>query len=230
VPLPVVEAFDTRTGATVPLPRTSSLFGGVPRFVYGHRMKPIFDTIVDGNLRFYRVAGGGQFNNADNLYLISAVERERDEVMVLRFKPPLYPHTPEDLGRALVRYWSVNLGNDDTSTAIGMNDAELPPASDGFVYLAIGDESVREAAVGAGFNFMPWKATSKRAVILYRNLLTAPGYAGSLEKVPLLNLKDPSSVMNADAQRYLGDQAPSGKKVSKAEFLANHGGLVPPRR
>lgn len=223
VPLPRIEAFDVKSGKSVELPPLYPLTG-TPKFVYRQRLHKIFETVVDDKLRFYLVAGSGQFNNADNAYLINAVERVADEVLILRIKPPTYPHNNEELDKTDVRYWSFNEGNPNTSTPFGMPDKEFKAAKDGFVYIAMGDESICRKAEQRGYNYMPWKAKTRRAVVLYRNMLTNPQYRGSLAKVQTLDLSDKKNIYHA--KNHIGEYAPTGRKVSRAEFMGDHRGVA----
>jgi hypothetical protein len=171
------------------------------------------------------------FNNADNLYVICGVENVdgHEAVVTLKVKSPAYPRTNDELDKVAVRYWSVNQGNPDTSTPFGMKDEELKPARDGFVYILMGDESVRGVAEMAGYNFMLWKANKEKAVILYRNLLTTPQYRNSITRVPVLTLPNEEAVIIEDeAYRHIGEHAPVGKKITIGEFKESSGGMPSP--
>lgn len=200
--------------------------------IFRKRLAPIFQSVRGTDLRFYHSTGGGQFNNADNIYLISAVENVdgHNNVVILKLKPPTYPLTNDEFDRTAVRYWSFNQGNPDTSTPFGMKDEEFRPATDGFVYIVMGDESFRPKAKQGGYNFMPWKANKEQAVILYRNMLTNPQYRGSIARVALLpEAPWKESVLIADeASGYIGDYAPIGRKVTAQEFNETSGGMPSP--
>jgi hypothetical protein len=101
-------------------------------------------------------------------------------------------------------------------------------ASDGFVYVAIGDRDLRSEAERRGYNFMDWKVSGTRGLILYRNLLTDSSYVHTIANVPCLDLANPSNIYTQDAKNFIGDYAPTGKKVSKQEFFNNGGGIIPP--
>lgn len=237
VPLPTVEAYDVdNPDKSPPLPPPLPGRMDLHEPIFRRRMKPIFQSARGDELRFYHVIGGGQFNNADNIYLISAVKGVdgRDNVVILRVKPPTYPLTNEEFDRTAVRYWSFNQGDPDTSTPFGMKDEQFRPAKDGFVYVFMGDESHRDRAERGGYNFMPWRANSERAVILYRNMLTAPQYRGSIARVPQLPVAsspaawDEKLLVTHEAARHIGDYAPAGRKVSAREFGESFGGLRSP--
>ncbi len=218
-----------RTGQDVPLPEPY-LLGGRPMAVFGWVMRPIFTTIVDKRLRFYHAAGVGQFPNADSSYLLGAVTRRAGEVVVVRLKPPTYPKNNAEYGTTQVRYWSLNEQNRNTSTPIGLPDDQFKVAGDGFVYVAIGDKGLRRQAEKRGYTFMPWLIRGRTGVVIYRNLVTDPSYAGSIDKVPLLDLSDPGNILAQNSTRFLGDYAPTGVTVSLRRFLKDGGGLAPPRR
>lgn len=235
VALPLIEAFDTQANHPVERPPSIAI-AKMPGPLYRERLKPIFQTIVDSTLRFYHVEGSGQFNNADNLYLLNAVEKKRDEVLLLKLRAPSYgldnsrPPNPE------VRYWSFNQGNANSSTPTGMADHEFNVAKDGLTYIAIGDEAIKQCAHKGGYNFMRWEAKSKRAVVLYRNLVTNPNFKGSINNVRVLStlkedpIKGPHDprINGMDAQRFIGPYAPTGMKVTEAEFMKNYGGMPSP--
>ncbi|MBN2441696.1 MAG: hypothetical protein JXJ04_10120 [Spirochaetales bacterium] len=227
VPLPQIEAFDINSGENVKLPPLYSL-RNTSRFAYRERMNRIFDVVIDDKLRFYKVAGSGQFNNADNAYLICAVKKAGNEVLILKIKPPSYPHDNKELETADVRYWSINEGNPNTSTPTGIPDKQFTKASDGFIYIVIGDKSISHRADEIGYNFMPWKVWFKKGVILYRNLITNPEYKGSLKNVPTLDLDDKGSIYTSDAKNFIGDYAPTGIKISKSDFMKNSGSMASP--
>ena len=234
VKLPTVEGYDVRDPAKPrlrPKPIPGRMLVHEPLFC--KRMEPIFDAAGRRELRFYHVAGGGQFNNADNMYLISAVKGVdgRENVVVLKVRPPSYPTYSGEFDSATVRYWSFNQGDPDTSTPFGQRDAEFRAAKDGFVYVVMGDESFRDAAERGGYNYMPWRANRQQAVILYRNMLTVPQYRNSIARVPRLPPSgdwDKKVLVEYDASRYIGDSAPSGRKVTAAEFFESYGGMPSP--
>lgn len=200
-----------------------------PRYksVFTRRLSPIFKTVSGDKLRFYHVAGGGQFNNADNIYLIAAVSGVDgvNNCVILRVKPPTFPLTSQQFDQTMVRYWSFNQGNPDTSTPFGMPDQQLLPALDGYVYIVMADESVRATAERNGYNYMRWLASDSEAVILYRNMLTVPQYRGSIKRVPQLPQKkkigppwSEKVLEEHEASRFIGDNAPAGCVIPVAKF------------
>ena len=230
--LPKIEAYSMLDNQSVPLPAAYPQRMELNEPILRKRLAKIFQTVSGDELRFYHAAGGGQFNNADNVYLISGVENVdgRDNVIILKVRPPAYPRTNEEFDKTAVRYWSFNQGNPDTSTPYGMKDEEFRRASDGFVYIVMGDdEVVRARAEHGGYNYMQWKANKEQAVILYRNMLTTPQYRGSFVRVPVLTLPtDEATLIAYEAQRHIGEHAPVGRKVTAQEFKDSYGGMPSP--
>lgn len=232
VKLPTIKAFDARTGKRVALPQAYPLRGSMPKVIMRGRLALIFKTEADDDtLRFYHAGGSGQFNNADSSYLISAISHGEGQVLLVRVKPPSYPTNNDEFDKTDVRYWSFNEGDANTSTPFGMKDVEFRRAKDGFVHIAIGDESIRRTAKKRGYNFMPWEAHRRKSVILYRNLVTNPQYRGNFDKVPEIepkDLRDKQTLYSKDAKNYIGDYAPTGKKISQALFMLGSSGTASP--
>lgn len=186
------------------------------------RLQPIFETVSGDRLRFYHVAGGGQFNNADNIYLIGAVKNVDglNNCVALKVKPPTFPESSQQFDQVMVRYWSFNQGNPDTSTPLGMADWQLQPAPDGYVYIVMGGENICATAEQNNYNYMQWLASERKAVVLYRNMLTVPQYRNSIERVTQLppGPWSPQQLKEYEASRFIGDAAPSGRVVTVAKF------------
>lgn len=233
VPLPIIQAVDTIDGHELRRPE-NLVPADMPKHIFEKTLKPIFETVVDNTLRFYHTPGSGEFNNMDNLYLLNAVDKQPDEVLLLKFQAPTYGANNPDVE---VRYWAVNQGNVDTSTPAGMFDEELKPAKDGLTYIAMGDPedpAIADWAEQGGYNFMPWMATAGRAVILYRNLVTMSPvrFKGSIAHVPKSDFATspitPNEITRLDAKNWIGSYAPTGQKVTQAEFMRNYGGMPSP--
>jgi hypothetical protein len=234
VPLPTIEAFDTEQNRPLSLP-ANLVPQGMPTFLYEQQMTPIFKTVVDNTLRFYHVAGSGEYNNADNLYLLNAIKKGPGEVLLLKFQAPVHAVSNDQFAEADVRYWSINQGNKDTSTPWGVPDQDFQPAKDGLTYVAIGGEVIAAHAKKGGYNFMRWKAADGQSVILYRNLVTRNGFEGSIDNVTEsdftqhpIHTRDDPRIYNLDASNYIGNYAPTGVKVTEAEFLRDYGGMPSP--
>lgn len=222
VALPTIQAFDTRTQQDIPLPKRYDLRGNKDPKDFSRALDPIYLTDVDDTLRFYHGSGAGQFDNADNIYLINAVKKGDGLALLIRFKPPIYPKSNEQNGTADVRYWSFNECNADTSTSIGVKDADFNVGKDGFVYIAIGDQEICTRAEELGYNFMLWEGDRSKIVIVYRNLVTNENFTeGDLNQVPCIEIKDllGGNIFSKDAKNFIGDYAPTGMKVNQVAFL-----------
>ena len=68
-----------------------------------------------------------------------------------------------------------------------------------------------------------------KGLIIYRNLLTNPAFPYPMSRVPdltaIVNLQNLLNISNLQAQTYLADYAPIGRKMSKDQFLNNFGGF-----
>jgi acid phosphatase (class A) len=229
VPLPTIEAFDVRTGAPMVLPPPVPVKGEWIRRSSGV-VEEAFSTVIDDTLRFHRYFS--MIPTPDNLYLMSAVTVRPDQVLVMRLKPPTIPRSNAEYGATDVRYWSVNQGHLNATTSFGIRDEHFRVASDGFVYIAQGHESVRRVAESAGYNFMAWDPTVRRALVLYRNLATHDDFGGSIAPMPRLRhcpAPLPEAIRECDARKYLGDYAPTGLKVHRDDFVRGRVDLTPPR-
>jgi hypothetical protein len=231
--LPRVEVLSMEDGKPLePQPKSYPTNMDANEPIFRHRLAPIFTSVDGDGLRFYHSEGKGQFNNADNLYLIAAVDGVDGEntVVILRVVPPTFPRDNKEFDKTDVRYWSINQGNPNTSTPVGMRDGVFRPALDGFVYLVMGGRSVEGKAAEGGYNYLPWLADKERAVIIYRNMLTNPQYRGSIMRVPMLPEAPWSNAQLAayEASLHIGDYAPKGKKITAQEFNTNYGNMPSP--
>lgn len=228
VEAPTIEAYKVGddSGDTFPAPEGVATDMDNKKKTFTERLAPVFLTVDGDTLHFYHAEGAGQFPNADNIYLISAVKNVDGESngVMLKVKPPTFPLTNQAFDQTIVRYWSINQSDPDTSTAWGMKDHDLKLASDGFMYLLMGGDSFSDAAKQLGWNYMAWKANPKRAVILYRNMLTIPQYRGSIARVPMVNPSDLADLAPYEAYKTIGDYAPVGQVITEAqlnEIVAN---------
>ena len=133
--------------------------------------------------------------------------------MVLRFRPPAFPKDSSEYGATQVRYWSLSDENRDTPTPIGMNDDQFKVARDGFVYVAIGDTSIRRRA----------------GVIIYRNLVTDQSCPGRIDKVPILHLSHLRNIYLQNATRFIGaTRRRAWWSASGSSSATAGGGTAPP--
>ena len=160
----------------------------------------------------FRHSGQGYFPNYDNDYLVVPIEKDPHEVGLLRFKPPTYARDRSDTS-AEVRYWSVSFGTLDTQSPSTLRDRDALVADDGFVYLLVGERM--ESIDKTPYNLIRWEVPGKKAVLLYRNLLSKPGFERAIGQVSVarqeLGLSD-------RVYELLGEFAPKGMVISAEEF------------
>lgn len=231
VALPEVEAFDMVTGKTVklpePLPIDFSRFSeneAAFRNVIG--LTALLQEI--GKVDFFRFSGAGLYENFDNLYLFAPVVLGRNEVVVLKVKPPGSARNLSDIPTADTRYYSFCLGDFSTYNYFTYADFQCKVASDGFIYLVVGRDDPVLKQRAEGLNYLVWDERMRdRGLILYRNLLTHPEYPYNMRLVPDL-VENLNQVFNTDfirAKTYLGDRSPTGIKMSREAYLENFGGF-----
>jgi len=222
VPLPTIEAFDTRTGAPVDCPPTRVIkpSGNMPT-------GPGANT--DGKVLFYRLAGGGLYPNQDSAYLASIFKQIDDTVAVIRVKPPTHAHTndPDGILRAqpMVRYWSFNVYSIKlTNVTACLADYQAAVAQDGFVYLVLGRRTPAILKKAKGLNFLPWGA-HQEIVLAYRNMVPEPYFPYSAAAVPFFNPDSGEPRERQSAENSIGDYAPIGVYCSEESFLKDFCGF-----
>ncbi len=239
VSLPTVQAFELGEKdklKSLPLPRALNLrkYVNAPKiaediwFMYEsenlkaldgpHQRVPYF------TLPFFRVIGEGMIQNNDNLYLLSAVTKKKNELYILKFKSPTFVKTTEDIGNTDVRYWSVNIGDDISYDFNALKDEDCLIDEQGFVTIVIGegDADLKGRVAALGFNFMEWNVPRNKGFIIYRNMLTKEGFAGHFLQVPPLKEKNKNAFLEFEAGQYIGEYAPKGIRMSKEAFLKEY--------
>jgi hypothetical protein len=228
VDLPKIEVFDLDSKESVTIPETSNLLMVTPQIL--GRINAAYSFQIDNNVRFYRGDPTGLYPNNDNQYVRTFLNYDDDDVYVIRWKAPIFPKNSSEFESAEVRYSSMNLGDNITNNFDGIYDTQYKLDNDGFVTLVIADETpeLREKAETAGYNFMPWTLPGNKGYLIYRNLLTKEGTtaAYTLNKVPMPSFgTNRSHVITHDAKNYIGAYAPTGLRMTKAEYLADFGGF-----
>jgi hypothetical protein len=226
VPLPEIEDFDTATGLPAPCLPTRHLLapdddgsgnGGVTN-------PPNPGPNSDGQVRFFRVGGGGFYPNEDSAYLMTVFDNIDDTVAVMRFKPPTYTGTADPSGvltaQPMVRYWSFNVYSVQlTNVTACVADYEAVVAGDGFVYLVLGRRIPSILKKAEGLNFLPW-GPHQEIVFVYRNMVPNRYFPYSAAAVPIYGKDETRS-----AEQFIGDYAPIGIYCSEKRFLEDFGGL-----
>ncbi|MDP5171818.1 MAG: hypothetical protein NWR72_16335 [Bacteroidia bacterium] len=217
--LPTISAFNLTTGERVDLPHlTFNLMSSqfIPRLAtqwiaIRNANSPYY---LRGNkaLIAYRHSGRGYFPNHDNDYLIVPMEKRKKEVAILRFKAPSFASSRSD-SLADMRYWSLAFGSLDTQNPATLRDKDAKVAEDGFVYVAIGDSL--QTRDSTAYNLLPWAVSRKKAVLLYRHLLTASTFEQNIGQIPFFRPKTPQS---NEVIRYMGEFAPQGFVISREAF------------
>ncbi len=180
-----------------------SALATIPPLNHGHAM------------RFFRGSGELMYPNPDNVYLVSRVNDLAGDVATIWFRPPPF---------GLARYWSVCLGGMSTTTSNCLYDREIltangldPDAEPGtYVRVMFGNEGWRGLAAQRKAAFLRW-GSHKYQVIIYRNLLVAPGHPGNLSLVPpvsgggIFGCTAFCDGWDRDsADKFIGDWAPVG--------------------
>lgn len=226
VPLPVIRAFDLRSGEQAPLPhprarliKAAPLRGMLRDQVvdlYARRvLAPVLGLNPGEELHAYRVSSEGLYANADNDYLVLPLTRAPGEVAVIRFRPPGRPRSDAEIGETEVRYWSVSLGDAATYNHRTLPDSAARIGPDGYVYLVVGDAADAGRLPVGAYNFLPWEA-GRRGVLIYRNLLTRPGLERAIDRVP--EYVEGDDRLSHRAGHYLGEYAPRGRLVPLESF------------
>lgn len=178
----------------------------------------------EDEIHFYRTRGIGLYANLDNHYLVTRL-RSR-QVGVLRFRAPSFPDTGAGggvcKGGTDVRYWSLCMGGFSTKTSGCVADGDLKVGPDGFVTVVLGPSRIAASVKAKGLNFLSY-GNFVFSVLIYRNLLSDPQFAGDIGKVQAWPPEESSPVHSAlehAAHQFLGEYAPRGRSCGEAEFLA----------
>ena len=232
VSLPTIEAFDVSTGKTVaaPVPSNTSF---QQQFEQKYQKITILLNVAGileapKDVYFYKFSGAFLYPNKDNNYLFSPITFNKNQVVMVRFKAPSFSLNNTQNGLTDVRYFSICLCDAKTYTYSTTTDLRFKIASDGFINIVIGDEDAALRAKAAGLNYVvlpPELKNNVKGLILYRNLLTNPSFLYSMNLVPDLstsvNLVNLLNLKNLQAQTYMSNYAPIGKKMTQAQYLLN---------
>lgn len=223
--LPTVEAVDKETGLAVECPMHVDIPVPKGELDLGRLWSAPPGPEENGDLRFVHHEGMGLYANRDTDYLAARLKlRGGDkEVVVLKFRSPRVAKSIEDLripSKVDVRYWSFCIGGAVTTiTTECLVDKNAKIDSDGFVRIVIGPESLRQNVADSNFMRRP---IGMLPVLIYRNLIASPDFAGDFAKIPLwrsrLTTSDTGSNSYA-ADRFIGDYAPVGKVCSTDDYL-----------
>ena len=244
VAFPTVEAFTIEeSGKTVAfnpikLPTTLNLRSivrkvSLPGMV--KRLAHVFETEKTGKLDgpsnnqkfvttpFHAIDTRGYIENNDNRYLLAGLTKKEEEVFVFKFKSPTYTTGPTDINQTNVRYWSFNLGNAATYNFNGIKDEDILLDKEGYanIVLASKDSAIEARVQELGYNFLAWNMPWKKGLILFRHMLADPNFEAQINNVPPIQ-EGMTDFTPIEGQKYMGEYAPQGVRMSKDEFLSTY--------
>lgn len=155
--------------------------------------------------------GSGVVYNQDAGFMSARIEA-RDELVLVRFRAPSFPRLRGPVVPD-VRYWSLCQNRQALQTVVAcVADRDAAIDASGFFHAVIGDIAGRPAGADAsrGFSYLPSAGLIDNGFLIYRQLLSRPGFAGAIAAVP-----DGSA---ADA--ILGDFHPQATTCPRAVFAA----------
>ena len=219
----------------VALPRSLNLRPIVRRFSLPgmiKRMSHLFETEhsiqLDGaksgkkyySIPFHGVDASGYIENNDNRYLMAAITKKEKEVYAFRFKAPSYTTGAENINQTGVRYWSFNLGSAATYTfnALKDEDAKIDEKNYVTIILADKDAELENKVANLGYNFLEWNMSSNKGFVLFRHMLAHPNFEAQIGNVPPFK-QGMKNFTGIEAQNFMGDYAPQGIRMTKADFL-----------
>lgn len=223
--LPTIEAVDQDTGLAVECPMHVDIPVPKGELDLGRLWSAPPGPEENGDLRFVHHEGMGLYANRDTDYLAARLKlRGADkEVVVLKFRSPRVARSIEDLqipSEFDVRYWSFCIGGAVTTiTTECLVDKNAKINSDGFVKIVIGPESLRHNVSESNFMRRP---IGMLPVLIYRNLIASPDFAGDFAKVPVWRSRLSTSNTGSNsyaADKFIGDYAPVGKVCSIDDYL-----------
>jgi len=175
------------------------------------------------SIPFHAIDTKGFIENNDNRYLLSAITKEEDEVYIFRFKAPSHTTGPEDINESQVRYWSFNLGNSATYNFNAVKDEDAQVDDDGYVniVLARSDADIEKRVAALGYDFLEWNMPWQKGLILFRHMLAASNFEAQIEDVPPIK-EGMIDFGSTEAQKYMGDFAPQGLRMSTGDFLREY--------
>lgn len=171
----------------------------------------------------------GNYANPDNDYLINASTLIDNNVILLRWKAPTFSPNFSVFSTYNMRYYSVSLANQISYNFVTLSDSELYVAEDGFINLVIsrGDQEISDHSMG--LNYITWpEEIGDKGFILYRNMLTNSVFQNSIIQCPSIGENFVDFLIDSepfDARHFIGDFAPSGKLMSKTDFINDFGGI-----
>jgi hypothetical protein len=143
-----------------------------------------------------RRSEGGFYPNPDNHYLRTIINRKHGRVFLMRGRAPTTPrtyHGEDVMGDGELRYWSIcsNQGFANTRVNDCLFDEEIPLDGNGFYTIVVSREEdrPRNATPECGLAWLPMAVDGDGlfdpdvTVVQFRHMLTAPGFAHSIQRV-----------------------------------------------
>ncbi len=225
VGLPQLEAFNIISGQDMAIPEPFSVWDVPIDMEEIEALINLFFFFQTGkNIGFYNIITDRVFPNPDNQYLLTPITKKPGAVYIIRFKAPIFSTSQLPNQSTEVRYWSIMQCDEETHTYSGLKDKDAVIAqSDGFVNIVIADDKPELREKADGLNFMPLSVSSNHMILVYRNVMTTVGFSGDIANVPTLDLLNIFNIAEQQAQNYIGDYAPVGKRMTENEYLNNFG-------
>lgn len=176
------------------------------------------------SLPFHAIDTKGYIENNDNRYLLTAITKKENEVYIFKFKSPSYTTDSDNINQTDVRYWSFNLGNAATYNFNALKDEDALLDEEGYVniVLASPDAVIEERVKALNYNFLAWNMPWEKGLILFRHMLAHPDFEAQIDDVPPIK-EGMADFTPTEAQKFMGDYAPQGIRMSKSDFLLEYG-------
>ena len=129
--------------------------------------------------------GSGVVYN-QNAGFMSARIDSRDELVLVRFRAPSFPKLRGPVVPD-VRYWSLCQNRQALQTVVAcVADRDAAVDASGYFHAVIGDLGGRPPGADAshGFSYLPSAGLVDNGFLIYRQILTRPGFAGAISAVP----------------------------------------------
>jgi hypothetical protein len=178
---------------------------------------PVFRHYKDPNhIAAYNFQSDGNYPNKDNHYIVMPVKEKKGMILLVRFRPPTYTTILGDVSKE-VRYFSISQGDEFTHTSLTLHDTQLNVAEDGFIYVAVTNDSaaLRTAEGKQQFNIMPWYH-KKYMVLILRHMLPAPSFQNGTDRVPMFNAGKPAAEQTSDL--FIGNYGLTGIYVKTSQL------------
>ena len=86
--------------------------------------------------------------------------------------------------------------------------------------LASKDAEVERLTRELNYNFLEWNMPWEKALILFRHMLADATFEAQIDDVPPI-YDHMTEFRDQEGQKYMGDYAPRGRRMSKEQFLSN---------